>query len=191
MIMVGYCCEGSIDSTPLEIIIKRLLYMNGYKTSFDKNAQFIAHTGIIGNVATYTKEFFQRCSVDIGFYFTDQDTYQKDRYYQVAKEIKSVDESYITKACIGIANPHFEEWLLADEDVVKKVLRLDGTQRLSHRRLEPKDRLISILNSSKSSLYLEDLKREIATQMNLNILIRKCSGFKVLNKNVKSALKSN
>ncbi len=185
--VVGVAYEGNKDIEVIKIIIERLGKLFGYNLTLSTHRRGVinAHTVIIKLLKSYTEYMFNEARVDYAFYFTDQDTDPDDRRVKILNKIKLVDPGLLSRACVGVANPCFEKWLLADEDIVKKVLKYNANKALPHKLVNPKDRFQMLVRESSVDILPVDAKVAIANNMSFTKLCKQNNGFKELYESVK------
>jgi hypothetical protein len=154
-IKVGISCEGPRDLRPLITITSKILKEHGLDADFPEALRLMPYTGILGFVKIHTRKMFAD-GADIAVYCTDQDRCEDNITNKVKDEIRKVNPVYVDLSAIGIPEPHFESWLLADENNIKSYFKLDGTKPVPHSSLEPKSRLAKLqdeMPGEKISIY--------------------------------------
>jgi len=167
-IHVGIAYEGSADIDALKIIIKRVLNLQGL--DFDPDAVYpqTPGSGIIGFVPVYAKRF-TNSGVALPIYCTDQDKDKKSRRDVIIGKLRDTVPEMLEVSVVGVSIPHFEAWLVADEDVVKNIIGLAGDKPLPSDNLQPKDRLISLYqNHYDGNLSLSDIRSLLASNMDIS-----------------------
>ena len=193
-IQVGIAYEGSADIDALKIIVQRVL--NTCELDFDPDAVYpqTPGSGIIGFVAAYAKRFSD-AGVELPIYCTDQDRDKRSRRDIIATKLKEISPSTLNVSVIGVSVPHFEAWLIADEDVVKSILGLPGSEPLPLPNLQPKDRLTSLYqNHYEGTSSIADVRYQIASTMNLSQIERNKNDFNLFVSDIRraaSAIKNN
>lgn len=178
--VVGLAYEGNRDLETIKIIILRLAEDFEQDFVFSEHRRGInnAHTAIVPYVKTFTGYMFDEAEVDFAFYFTDQDDDANSRRRQILSKIEEVGITYFEKSFVGVPIPHFEAWLICDEDIVKSVLHYDHTKPLPYSDMRPKERLQALVQNSSVNILLEDAKIQIAQRMSFENLCRAQVGFK-------------
>jgi len=180
MIKVGVVYEGLRDTDAISILLKRILDSKGIQFEIQKIVP--AHTGIIKFVKSYTRQFFLIDVLDVGIFLTDQDVCvdRDNRRRHVKNEIKAVNPTYLNFSAVGVADPHFEQWLIADQDCVKKVLRLEGSSPLPFPGLKPKLRLEKLRSlMSLPQLTRNELYINLSTELDIQSLKDTCPDFRL------------
>ena len=180
---VGIAYEGGDDGELIATIVKKILEPSGY--TFNYFEPETPGTAIIDFVPSYTRRFVD-AGVDIGIYCTDQDESSASRRLLIQDKIRTTDEPFLEKAAIGVPIPHIEAWLIQQDSIVKNLLGIDGAIQLPHAELSPKDRLTALY--SESDTYLRsrnDLRVDIAQQLDVNFCSRQSNDFKLFADDVK------
>ncbi len=177
-IYIGISAEDQTDVDSLKILISRILGSLGHSANF---RVYKSQTGIIKNVSAHTKLFFKsQDRVDIAFYVTDKDV--KDggrRMDKIKKKIRSIDPSLLDLCVVAIPDPHFEAWLMADENCVKGVFKFYGPKPIPGKRLKPKTRLKQLYGTSPEIYDPEyKVRMKLAGLLNIRRVERKCYCFK-------------
>lgn len=186
-IHVGIAYEGSADIDALKIVIQREL--NSCELDFDPDAVYpqTPGSGIIGYVPAYAKRFADS-GVVMPVYCTDQDKDKKSRRDIIIAKLKESAPAMLDVSVVGVSIPHFEAWLIADEDAVKNVLYLDGSEPLPLPELQPKDRLTSLYqNHYEGELSLSDVRAQLASTMDIGKIERSNSDFKLFVDDIRNA----
>lgn len=170
---IGIAYEGQLDTQYVTTLVSRILTEKLYGISDLDIVR--AGTAITKYVPVYTVRFSNN-NRQLVVFLTDSDGGSNTRQDIVDKIISSKPELQPISA-IGIAEPHLESWVIADEDAVKAVFGLDASRPLPHSSMKPKDRLISIYSNSNYEGALDDAKITIASKSNLQAMSRKCSDF--------------
>lgn len=176
---VGLAYEGNRDLEAIKVIVQRLGEMFGYELNLSRHKRGVnnAHTAILKYVTSFTQYMFDEAGVDFAFYFTDQDKDSADRRRLIADKIEAYSIDYRERSFVGVPIPHFEKWLLVDEDVVKSVLHYDHTKPLEFSELSPKNQLQALVQCSEVDIFLDDAKIEIAKNMSFDKLKHARVGF--------------
>lgn len=170
--------EGSSDEV-LKILVEKYGESKGLK--FECSDQHSKpFKGPLANtlLRIRTMDIFDVANLDCAFYFTDKDRGDFNKIEKIEEAITSVNSLHLQKSIIGIPDPHMEAWLLADQDNVKAVFRLDGTKPLPYSDLEPKSRLENLCrNSDDTELTPPEARKRLATGADLNKTARSCPSF--------------
>ena len=166
-IHVGIAYEGSADIEALKIIIQRVLNENGVDFDPDKVYPQTPGTGIIGFIPVYAKRFLDS-GVQLAVYCTDQDKDRRSRRDIVLSKVAASEATLIDYSAIGVSVPHFEAWLIADENALKGIFDIAGSKSIPYPKLEPKDRLISLYqNHYSGEKSISDIRLVLASQINI------------------------
>jgi hypothetical protein len=143
MLKLGIVYEGGSDIEVVREVILKLLPIG----SFEVVNEIPAKMGIIGFIPTYSRRLFEQDRADFVVFLTDQDVSKSkdDRRKSVIDKLKAL--KCIERSAVGIATPHIEQWLFADEDVIKHLFDLPRDKPLPYGDLPPKNRLNAIRNS--------------------------------------------
>lgn len=181
---IGIAYEGPLDTQYVTTLVSRMLTEKGYGISDLDIVQ--ARTAITKFVPVYAKRFSDN-NRDLLVFLTDSDGGAHTRQGIIDK-INSSKAELLPISVIGVAEPHLEGWVIADEDSVKSVFGLDASQPLPHPLMKPKDRLISIHSSSDYDGTLDDAKITIASNSNLQTISRRCNDFSLFVQSINDAL---
>lgn len=182
-VKIALAFEGPAEIQTAEIFLTRL---------FDPLPIIIVdsvfpHTGLIGYIPTYLSRFSET-DANIYIFFTDLDGDSKR-----GKQIKKIMEQYpefSQRTVFALSNPHFESWLIADQDIAKQVFGLPGEIPLPHESHLPKRRLELLRRDMKEGEQktIHDIRTELASQVNIEVLQRVCPDFKKFNDELKTAV---
>ena len=176
---VGLAYEGERDKEPLLILVEKILGPLGF--SYVITRSVTPRTGIIGSVKLYLKVFFSVERVDIAILVTDQDVAKgvDDRKKHIRSIIQEVNSTYLNFCAIGVCIPHFEAWLVADQNNLKNIFSFPSEDPLpdcsSPKRLIeelhkampiPKPTLHEVYNHLAEGVDIEIL-RKISSDFNL------------------------
>jgi hypothetical protein len=181
---VGIAYEGTLDTSYVGALVARLLTELGYGISMLDVVQ--ARTVITKFVPVYVNRFSNK-GCDLMIFLTDGDGGTNTRK-DIKDKIEASKPEVMQFCAIGIAEPHLESWVIADEDAVKSVFNLGGADPLPHPLMKPKDRLISICNSSDYQGTLDDAKVTIANNANIQAMSRRCADFASFVQELRAAL---
>ncbi len=166
-IKIGIAFEGRRDIKPLEILIDRILKPH-YSPYIIK--RLTPHTGLIGYTKLYTKNFFEVGeSVDIAIFVTDQDKQSRSVKRTMLKKIDEANPTYKQFSVVGVPDPHFEAWLLADHGFVKSYFSLNATDPFPNISDSPKQTLEYLRNhmeNPKPPLF--QIYEDLAESVSLN-----------------------
>ena len=177
-IHVGIAYEGSADIDALKILVQRIL--NSHDLDFDPDAVYpqTPGTGIIGFIKVYAKKFADS-QVVLPIYCTDQDKDKKSRRDIIIAKLSEHSPLAAEMSVVGVSIPHFEAWLIADEDVVKSILGLDGDAALPLSARQPKDRLTSLYQHYyEGEVSFTDIRCLLANGMDIDRVARNVSDFR-------------
>jgi hypothetical protein len=183
-IKIGVAYEGNLDTSYVSALLAKILNELGYGISDMDIVQ--ARTVITKFVPVYVNRFTDN-NCDLMVFLTDSDD-GANTVQDIRDKIETSKPEVIAFCAIGVAEPHLESWVIADEDSVKAVFNLNGAEPLPHPSMKPKDRLISICNSSDYEGTLDDAKITIANNANIQTMSRRCSDFNAFLQEVKAAL---
>lgn len=169
---IGISYEGSLDRSYIIELVR--LILNNKKCDIGSVIEYKARTSILGHLKIHYKGFEDE-RVDLAFFITDQDK-QQNVTSIIDDELRKQGGWLYSRSAIGVPNPHMEEWILCDEDAVKKVFNLDSSAPLPHGTIPPKNRLLMIHQESDFERTLDESKIEIL----------KCSSFKKMTNNSSS-----
>ncbi len=189
-IQVGIAYEGSADIDALKILIQKIL--NSCDLDFNLDAVYpqTPGSGIIGYIPAYAKRFSDS-GVDLPVYCTDQDKDKKSRRDIIISKLKESTPTMVDISVVGVSVPHFEAWLIADEDAVKHVLGLKGSEALPLPSLQAKDRLISLYqNYYEGAVSFADIRCQLAGRMNIGKVERSKGDFNLFVADIKRAANS-
>lgn len=181
---IGIAYEGPLDTSYVEILVSRMLAEKGYGIADLDAVQ--ARTAITKYVPVYAHRF-SGSGRELLVFLTDSDDGANTKQ-DILDKLNEARAELLPISAVGIASPHIESWVIADEDVVKSVFGLEGSEPLPYPSLKPKDRLISIYSNSDYDGTLDDAKIEIASSANLSQIARKCSGFADFTRGINDAL---
>ena len=167
---IAIACESQSDIDVALVYVSRILHEHDVAYQVKKRAA--PNTGLIGYATILTKSFFIQEQVDIAIFITDRDTSPgNERLEHLRSKIESVNPLYLLQSVTVVCDPHFEEWLLADQDCIKRLFDFPGNAPLPGRGLSPKAQL-SMIHSEiaipRPTLY--DTKTMIAEESNMDQL---------------------
>ncbi len=150
MVKIGIVYEGTADSDVVERIVHKILA--AYTEEYEIVKLVPANSGIIGFLRSYVVQLFDVCRADVAVYFTDQDVPEErdDRRRTIREEIERIRPGCGIFSAIGLSNPHIEQWLFADEDLLKRIFSCEGSSPLPFPEQQAKSRLKSLWNQMPS-----------------------------------------
>lgn len=190
VIKIGVSYEGKRDIEPIKIILEKIF------SEFDHTPEIIhnipARTGIVGFVMSHTKRLFKFGNpVQAAVYLTDKDKQDQSLEARINKEIKKVDYSLPERCAIGVPDPHFEEWLMADKGNISAVFNISIAEIKLLPKYQPKQMLEHLQRNMKKPVKtLKDCYKELAEMINIPSLIQSHSDFKKFHKNVERMIVS-
>ncbi|MGD8373759.1 MAG: hypothetical protein PVI21_02770 [Candidatus Woesebacteria bacterium] len=186
-IHVGIAYEGSADIDALKIIVRRILNICDLDFEPDTVHPETPGSGIIGYIEAYAQRFTD-ADVALPIYCTDQDKDKKSRREIIIAKLKKATPNTVDVSAIGVSIPHFEAWLITDEDAVKNTIGLPGGEPLPLSNLQPKDRLISLYqNYYEGDLSVADIRCRLASIMDLGQVQRNKDDFNHFVNDIKRA----
>lgn len=190
IIKSGILCEGTSDYSIIGLILlDRLVARSNHKLDMVQSLSVPVNGPITREHVRLRTGMFIAQSISVGFYFADQDRCPYDKQLKIKEWIEQKDENWINHSVIAVPKPHMEAWLLADEDTVKHILRLDATKPLPHPKKEPKDRLMMLVkDSSDEGLTASEVRTQLAASMNLDIVISKMPEFRALDRRLSQVI---
>ena len=152
-------------------MIERILKLHNIHPIFVKS--FTPRTGLIGYAKILAEAFFETGeTVDVAVFLTDQDKQKKRVGKTIQKLISKAKPYYTDVSAIGVPDPHFEAWLIADDGYVKSYFLLPSTESLPMPDLEPKERLEYLQrNMAIPKKPIFQVYEELASSINLDILM--------------------
>ena len=180
----GLLCEGGNDIPALQTLIERVAMLYDADLYLNNNLSQPASGPISKPVIRVRTKLFIANSLDLGVYVADYDKAKPDRRSLIVKTLQDIDKTWYEKSIIGVPEPHFEEWLLADEDLIKGILNLDHTKPLPFIDRPPRDRLLSLVSSYGDVLTVGEVRLTIASKANLNTLVGKSPSFSKFTKSM-------
>ncbi len=181
---VGVAYEGQLDTQYITTLVSRILTEKGYGISELDIVQ--ARTAITKYVPVYTRRFSDN-GRELIVFLTDGDGGSNTKT-DIVDKINSSKPELLPISAVGIAEPHLESWVIADEDSVKSIFGLDASRPLPYAQMKPKDRLISIHSSSSYDGTLDDAKITIASSSNLQKVSRQCNDFSLFMQSINDAI---
>jgi hypothetical protein len=177
-IKYGLAFEGKRDIIPLEILIKRILEPYNFVPIFSK--EVTPHTGLMGYISLYIKNFFDEGEpIDAAIFVTDQDKQTKNVRTKIRSIISQINRTYYDVSIIGVPDPHFEAWLLADEDFVKSYFTLPNNRNLPNINNSPKNTLEYLVrHMPEPRVPLFQAYEDLANSSNLQTIIASKHDFK-------------
>jgi hypothetical protein len=167
MLKIGIVYEGSADKDIVKGIVLKLLPQDDFEIPSDE-CEIITKTGIIGFVPTYSRKLFTSCGVDLAIFLTDQDVPRTEENRRNVIQSKLNDLGFLERSVVGVADPHIEKWLFADEDIIKLIFNLPGHEALPYSHLSPKERLSTLRGSQKGEKRLDhEAKLEIIRRLTI------------------------
>lgn len=180
-IQLGIAYEGELDIEPIEVLIKKVISDPSIELQIKKKVS--PRTGIIGFVSSYTKIFFLDEGVDIAIYLTDQDVSKTidDRKNSIVEKIKEVNPAYDELSVVGVCNPHFEAWLIADENTVKRIFNVeDHSLPLPCKDKLPKEQIANLRNNMRENkLTQRESYLSLAESLDIEKVKGSCPDFKL------------
>jgi hypothetical protein len=191
-IIIGIVDEGTVERESIEIILDKIFVSKGYSIEVDQDKHFQAGSGILKKVPTYVRLMFLSSDpVQMATFFTDQDEQIDNLVTRIEDQISSVDPLLLPKCAIGVPNPHFERWLMADTDAVKRVFNISSKKALPYRDKSPKIHLQSLQrNMDRPSKTLYKCYQELALNFNSELVRKACPDFDKFYKSLEETLKA-
>lgn len=186
---IGIAYEGGNDSDVLVVLIERIISEKQLAIDRDNIVDCKSYTVILKYLGTYIRKFEQE-EVDLAVFCTDQDGEEKSRRKEIRKAIEKKSLTFLEKCIIAVPDPHIEDWLLLDDGIVKKKLGIDGSSVLPYKEKAPKDRFMQLYNESGYSNSQQDLRVEIAQEMNIDLCASKSADFSAFIEDVKNFIRS-
>lgn len=181
---IGIAYEGQLDTQYVTTLISRILTEKGYGIADMDIVQ--AKTAITKYVPVYTKRFSNN-GRELVVFLTDGDG-GSNTHQDIVDKINSSAPELLPISAIGIAEPHLESWVVADEDIVKAIFNLEPSKALPFPQMKPKDRLISIHSCSNYEGTLDEAKITIASNSNLQKVSRQCGDFSTFIQSMNAAI---
>lgn len=178
-IKYGLAFEGKNDIKPLKILVERILESHKYHPIFEKEAT--PHTGLAKKyIKIYTRRFFEIGEpIDSAIFVTDQDKNTKKVRSEIRKILSSINRTYYDVSVVGVPDPHFEVWLLADEALIKKYFSIPVNENIPNINNSPKDTLEYLVRHMPDpKVPLFQAYEDLARLSDLQTIISKKSDFK-------------
>jgi hypothetical protein len=169
---VGVLYEGNVDTSYVKALIRKLLSERGVAIDGEIKAYKVG-TAIVKYIPIYMSKFVDR---DLIVLLTDGDGGQNNKQ-QMMDKVEVCAIAQLPKVVSGVPEPHLEKWIIADENAVKTVLGLPGSQPLPHPSLKPKDRLIQLVNNGEFEGTLDEAKVAILENSRIIDMCRHASDF--------------
>lgn len=184
-IKLGIAYEGGLDTAYVRALVERILNEKGFSVVGEPDL-VKPDTAIVKYVPAFVENFRQN-GIDLMVFITDIDD-EPDRRDKIRDAIKSVDPGLLDFSAIGVPRPHMEQWILADDTVVKNVYGLRATDPLPFGNLKPKQQLMSIHKTSSFEGTFDDAKVRIAQECNFSIVCSKAPDFNLLHQDISNCL---
>lgn len=194
MIKIGLVYEGHNDEDIIIRLISKIINNKWSQVQFEIVEKIPSRTGIIGYVGPYSKHLFEKINVDIAIFLTDQDvSIEKDnRRKHILRIIEKVLPGYKDFSAVGVANPHLEQWLMADKNLIKRIFCLPNTSPIPHPELElhPKNRLKALwAEMSNPRATLHETLVKIADEITIESIKEVCPDFKIFARDLVNSFK--
>lgn len=186
---IGITCEGPRDIRPLITIIRKIFAEHSIVPEFSDKLTNMPYTGIIGYVKLYTKKMFDD-GAQIAVYCTDQDRCEDNITSRIKEKIKEINPLYLDLCAVGVPDPHFEAWLLADEDNIKNFFNLEGAEPLPYPSFEPKKRLAKLQDSMDVKISIYEISDTLSKNCNLSKMKLHSPQFNNFYKEISLAIKT-
>lgn len=144
MTRVGIVYEGKADSDIVEKIVEKVLA--DIADEYEIVKLIPANSGIIGFLPSYVTDLFDHNAVNLAVFFTDQDVPERrdDRRRRIRDDLEKIRPGCGIFCAIGVSDPHLEQWIISDEDVLKSIFGCAGDKPLPFAEQQPKFRLKSL-----------------------------------------------
>ncbi len=180
MIKIAVVYEGLRDTDAVRVIISRIIESEGIE--FEISKMVPTHKGIIGYVKAYVRTFFDLEGLHVGVFLTDQDVKVDvdDRRRKIRQCIEEVNPTHLNYSAIGVADPHFEKWLVSDHNLLKKIMRLNGSDPIPFSDKLPKHQLELLKrNMSLPQPTLNEIYLAISNEINPEEIGNRCPDFRL------------
>lgn len=194
---IGILLEDK-NEEPIKILTERIVKENQVKGF--KKIDFFPHSAngpIIGVRKEMANYFFELFDCDFAVFHCDCDKSKKNKINKLSKikKLKKLKEEIYKKngwkIALALPDPTFEEWLLIDDSILKKLLKLtDRALPFKKEIKHPKKLIEKIIKSYNKDVTLtkSDIYKNIAEKMNLEIAYKNCASFRNFFNEIKEIL---
>lgn len=176
---LGFLYEGTMDESPLEVLIKRLI--GSEKISF---LHWKAEGGIIPELVPASKYFFEGAAGKVARFavFVSDSDGDVEKEKEITKWVKDYNVLYSERLIvIAVPAPCLEEWFIVESDAIKIIYNLKSTEPLPFKEItHPKTRLghlIGMYSGNDYTMSPLDWYVEFAKNVNLESLEYRDSSF--------------
>lgn len=176
---IGICVEGQNDIEAIKTLLSKI--NSTYDSLSEVNYEPRYHRGypdLIGHLHQTLFEFNQ-LNIELIVVLIDNDREKKN------KRLKRLIEKCRKSKCNydfiapGVAVEALEAWLLADESALSKVAKKTIPCQPSPENIQKPDEVLKqITQSSSIGIPYHEVLRGIASELDLNIVLRRCKSFK-------------
>lgn len=188
---IGLLREGKNDERPIKKLLEKIATGVISFNCIPGDGQ------IITKIPSSLEIFFGNAAekADIAVLISDLDRYP-NREKEV-REILSKNKYFLQgeKIISGFPNPNFEQWIISEEDAIKTLFKLEGSQQLPHNDIKnPKDRLQKLIDESEFAddftITNEEIYTKIVDKINLKTLAQRDTSFQKFLTEAEKVLKS-
>lgn len=182
--------EGLRDENPLKTLVSKII--RGLNSNIsDLNFITIRTDGSIDSkIKSAAFLFFNTHQCDLGIFLADTDG-KPSKASRIRSKVTQncAQVNTAAKYAIGLPNPSYEQWLLDEENSIKRIFHLPGNQKLPYDTLSPKERLEKIIDYHRSiTVPPSEMYTNITRDLGLNKLCRSNRSFKSFYSSLQSAL---
>lgn len=187
----GFLCEGTSDVSTLKILVERLLGEFGFEMSVVEELSNPTNGPISEKATKLRAKLFADAGIDIALFIADADKIGfSAKHERIKKWVTEATPFWAEHCIVGIPERNLEAWLLADQDTVKKMLKLDGGKSLPFASMkDPKERLIKLVAEFSDKFLLPAMFRvDIARKANLNTMRNNSNSFRAFSDELRNVL---